>query len=115
PSGLRRLRVSGSRAPARLGPLWASGPWWASPPQWVVVPKVWPGVSWGAGAWWAGVGCLFTCCLEPVMTPTSLHPKPPAPSRAGLVRLSRPDAEALGERIQAQAAVVAAATCAFLP
>ena len=67
-----------------------------------------------AGAWWAGVGCLFTCCLEPVMTTTSLPPKPSVPSRADPVRLSRPDAEALGERIQAQAAVVAAATCEFL-
>src|SRR5690625_2301864 len=124
-SGAPGLRRSGTPAPADLGPPWAPvlrgsrsfvvlGPSWVSPPQWVVVPKVWPGVSWGAGAWWAGVGCLFTCPLEPVMTTTSLPPKPPVPSRAGPVLLSRPDAEALGERIQAQAAVVAAATCEFL-
>src|SRR5690625_7846507 len=54
-------------------------------------------------------------CLEPIMTTTTPPARPPVPSSAGAaVPLSLPDAEALGERIQAQAAVVAGATCRFL-
>src|SRR5699024_5794671 len=54
-------------------------------------------------------------CLGPI-TPTTPPPaRPPVPPSAGpAVPLSLPDAEALGERIQAQAAVVAGATCQFL-
>ena len=49
------------------------------------------------------------------MTTTSLPPTPPhPPSVDPPVPLNRPEAEALGEKIQAQAAVVAAATCQFL-
>src|SRR5690625_2759356 len=54
-------------------------------------------------------------CLEPIMTTTTRPPRPPVPPSADpAVPLSLPDAEALGERIQAQAAVVAGATCQFL-
>src|SRR5690625_7140032 len=54
-------------------------------------------------------------CLEPIMTTTTRPARPPVPPSAGpAVPLSLPDAEALGERIQAQAAVVAGATCQFL-
>src|SRR5690625_6287658 len=54
-------------------------------------------------------------CLEPSMTTTTRPPRPPVPPSADpAVLLSLPDAEALGERIQAQAAVVAGATCQFL-
>src|SRR5699024_2809673 len=53
--------------------------------------------------------------LEPIMTTTTPPARPPVPPSAGpAVPLSLPDAEALGERIQAQAAVVAGATCQFL-
>lgn len=49
------------------------------------------------------------------MTTTSVPPRPPHPPSADPpVPLNRRDAAALGERIQAQAAVVAAATCQFL-
>ena len=49
------------------------------------------------------------------MTTTTPPARPPVPPSAGpAVPLSLPDAEALGERIQAQAAVVAGATCQFL-
>src|SRR5699024_9037678 len=49
-------------------------------------------------------------CLEPIMTTTTRPARPPVPPSAGpAVPLSLPDAEALGERIQAQAAVVAGA------
>src|SRR5690625_4267169 len=49
------------------------------------------------------------------MTTTTRPARPPVPPSAGpAVPLSLPDAEALGERIQAQAAVVAGATCQFL-
>src|SRR5699024_2174792 len=48
-------------------------------------------------------------------TTTTRPARPPVPPSAGpAVPLSLPDAEALGERIQAQAAVVAGATCQFL-
>src|SRR5690625_1212453 len=54
-------------------------------------------------------------CLQPIMTTTTRPPRPPVPPSADpAVPLSLPDAEALGERIQAQAAVVAGATCQFL-
>src|SRR5690625_3220031 len=54
-------------------------------------------------------------CLEPIMTTTTRPPRPPVPPSADpAVPLSLPDAEALGERIQAQAALVAGATCQFL-
>src|SRR5690625_6583135 len=43
-------------------------------------------------------------CLEPIMTTTTRPPRPPVPPSADpAVPLSLPDAEALGERIQAQA------------
>ena len=49
------------------------------------------------------------------MATTTPPARPPVPPSAGpAVPLSLPDAEALGERIQAQAAVVAGATCQFL-
>src|SRR5699024_2750729 len=54
-------------------------------------------------------------CLEPIMATTTPPVRPPVPPSAGpAVPLSLPDAEALGERLQAQAAVVAGATCQFL-
>src|SRR5699024_390394 len=51
-------------------------------------------------------------CLEPIMTTTTPPARPPVPSSAGpAVPSSLPDAEALGERIPAQAAELAGVRC----